>query len=146
MAEPKRLAWGKSPFDDMDRDELLLWARRMYAACVSARSVMALSMGPEPSSFWKEGGSGFDAMSKADMVVEEIERRFDSESVYRMFYRYADDLLFKPSLGFGWHICPEDGCGQMIGHDDESQPVPTCLKHKTTMRPIVWNDLRPGVE
>jgi hypothetical protein len=82
-------------------------------------------------------------MEMVDAVVEEIERRFDHESIYRMFYRYALDLLFRPHIGFGWHICTADGCGEMIGRYDETAPVPVCRKHKVSMRPIVWNDLRP---
>jgi hypothetical protein len=118
----------------------------MYSACVSARSVLALTRGPEPwSPFWRPKGSGADATAKVDMIVEEIERRFDSESIYRSFYRYAVDLLFRPDLGFGWHICTVDGCGEMIGRDDPSRPVPVCHTHgDTPMRPIVWNDLQSG--
>lgn len=149
MGKPKRLAWGKSPFDDMDPDELLFWARRMYAVCTEARSVMALCHSADPwSSFWSLRGSGGDALVKANTVVEEIERRFDHESIYRSFYRYAVDLLFGPSLGVGWHICTVEGCGQMTGRGvrevQGAQPVPRCPSHRETpMRPITWEDLSP---
>lgn len=145
MAKPERLAWGKSPFDDMEHDELLLWARRMYHACTETRSVMALTRGLQSSStFWGPGGTGGDAMTKVEFVVEEIEKRFDRESIYRSFYRYAVDLLFSPKLGFAWAICTVEGCGQMLGRYDPAMPPPTCPSHRETpMRPITWDDLSP---
>lgn len=208
---PKKLAWGETPFDDMDRDELLDWskrmldactvarvtfsalrdgwatttdpywnhtgtggkafakvklvvvnsagyhtadakrstlldaARRLYAACPSARSALVILRASMPSlSFWSQGRTGATALARLDAIVEEIERRFDSESIYRSFYRYANDLYFGPELGLGWHICQVDGCDVMVGHSGGSQLPPRCLRHgEGKMRPITWDDLKP---
>ncbi len=145
--KPKKLPWGKSPFDDMKHEELLFWTRRMYSACESSRSVMSnLRSSAEPGSlFWGDGGSGGRALAKTSVVVEEIERRFDRESIFLSFYRYAVDLLFAPELGYGWHLCTASGCDTMIGSSDPKAYLPKCPVHPSgKMRPIVWDDLKPA--
>lgn len=85
-------------------------------------------------------------MAMADLIVEEVERRFDHESIYRSFYRYAVDLLFTPALGFGWEICMVEGCDIMMGASIGKRARPKCIRHpNATMRPISWDDLRAKV-
>ena len=143
--KPRKLPWGKSPFDDMPHDELLLWARRMYAACTSSRHVLTMLRRDERGGFWGRDGSGGQSLSMLDLVVDGIERRFDHESIYRSFYRYAVDLLFTPEHGFGWRICGEPGCDDMIGQGPDEHRVPCCPRHPDApMRRITWDDLKPG--
>lgn len=109
----KDLAWGQTPFDDMSREELLFEVRRMFSALQSCRCALALSR-DEGSPFWGSGGAGGDALRKADIAFEDLDDGGEfSEAIYRMFYRYADDLLFEPKLGFGWQVCAS--CGDMWG-------------------------------
>jgi hypothetical protein len=146
MSRPKDLPWGKSPFDDMPREELLLWARRMYTACEHARGVLSnveASM-PPGNPFWSARGTGGHALRMCTFVVEEVERRFDRESIFRSFYRYAVDLLFPVDLqvgGYGWHRCLADKCDIFIG-DYESEKVVCPMHPSAKTRRIIWEDLR----
>jgi hypothetical protein len=160
----RKLQFGETPWDTLTREELLREVQRMYAACTSAQSVLAI-LGPVPKTFdvfWNVG-SGRAAADKLDQIIGDVEARFDSESVYRAFFRYACDLLFRPlvlnseekryversrlsppSHGFGWRICAVPDCGVMTGHDDPRRPEPRCaVEGHGPMRPLEWRDLEP---
>jgi hypothetical protein len=139
----KKLKWGETPFDKMDRAQLLLHCQRMYDACTGSRSLLRQFEWADPNSpFWgRKHGSGGRELAKLSDIVETIEATFDHESIYRAFFRYATDLLF-PTLGIGsrWHVC--DKCGSMQGAACDGA-VHLCVMCKSTMRPIVWADLSP---
>jgi len=130
---------------DATRSTLLDADRRLYAACPSARSTLTtLRAYLRSLPCWSPGRTGATALARLDAIVEETECGFDSESIYRSFYRYANDLYFGPELGRGWHVCQVDGCDVMLGHSSGSQAAPKCLRHgEGTMRPITWADLKP---
>lgn len=142
----KQLEWGQTPWDDLDRDTLLREVQRMASALQSAHSVMRMTKyNNEEHPYWSVG-TGARACKKVDQALARLED-YDSEDVYRSFYRYADDLLFT-GVGFGWAVCPV--CGQMFGENSEgASAVGTkCASHlnKTcpgVLRPITWDDLKP---
>jgi hypothetical protein len=140
--KPRELEWGETPWDDMPREELLREMQRAYAAVNAARSVLGILQGPDPSAFWKPRGSGYRALAMCTAVTSRVEERFDSESVYRAFYRYAVDVLFAPELGFGWAVCEN---GHMVGAGNDMRPPTKCFQCKKPMRPIEWRDIeRPS--
>lgn len=156
MCEEKiKLEWGQTPWDDLSKEELLKEVQKMFSALMSAMSVLKMNMiGYENSPFWSNRkGTGARAIEKARQVIDPIYGKFDRESIYRSFYRTANDLLFDNSkfdLGFGWSVCPI--CGLMIGadidgkrHDGEicQEVMLTRSGCNGILRPLIWDDLRP---
>jgi hypothetical protein len=146
MTTCENLPWGKSPFDDMPHEELLFWARRMYVACEHARGALSNieSSMPPGHLFWSVGGTGGHALRMCTFVVKEVQRRFDHESIYRSFYRYAVDLLFPVDLqvGRGWHRCLAGECDILvINYESKKAECPAHPGAET--RAITWEDLSP---
>ncbi len=141
-AECKVLEWGQTPFDDWDRDRLLLEVRRMFHALQSAHSV--LRMCRDGSAFWGQEGTGGRALTLAAEVMGPIESQYEDETIYRSYYRYAVDLLFSPEVGVGWMVC--DQCGSMWGRGGNRSLAATCISPKCNcapLRPLAWSDLEP---
>ena len=149
----KQLAWGQTPWDDLDRDELLREVQRMASALQSANSVLSMISAAEPAHpFWTRG-TGARAAAKVEQALARL-TEYDGENIYRSFYRYADDLLFDSTtmrIGWGWAVCPV--CDQMIGEgiDEQSAVGTTCASHLNTkcpgvLRAITWDDLTPRGE
>lgn len=140
--------WGQTPWDSLSKEQLLREVQRMYSACVSARSTLRIMRVQDQfSPFWtSQHGTGYRALSKLDQIVEPVEREFDGEDIYRMFYRYADDLLFTAEDGFGWYVCPV--CNRMIARGGASSTetydgkpckyTPNC---KGIYRKLTWEDM-----
>lgn len=180
IEEKKRLKWGETPWDGLSREELLRECQRMYAALQSAQSVIKNC---RISSLWHRLPAGIqqddvhealESLAKVDgywgygvggKTLEEVRQalsradEFDSEDVYRSFFRYATDLLFEDRggmhIGFGWDVCPE--CGVMIGRsgDGKRHGGMACKDTATfgrtdgkvcpgVLRPIEWSDLKPA--
>lgn len=144
----RELEWGETPWDGMTREQLLREVQRMYSALTSARSALRLIRHNDRGSpFWGSEGSGGLAIGKADQIVAAVETDHDAESVYRAFFRYADDLLFD-GLGSDWRICEQ---GHMTAAPDRSPPTECALcryeGRTATVRPLAWSDLarRPVV-
>ena len=134
--------WGETPFDDMDREELLRTAQRLWSGMVSARSCLRVFRAIDESSpYWCPQGAGGRALAKMDEVHEALSPDDEaSESIYRSFFRYADDLLFEnATLSSGWMICDK---GHMIARIS-GPPLTDCTMCKRPMRPIEWRDLSP---
>jgi len=116
----KQLKWGETPFHKMDHATLLMSAIKMYwslNSCsgeVKKLKEMNKIFGREekPNLYFEKGGSGFNALYMADQALDPINREYESEDVYRSYYRYAIDLLF-PECTSGLVVCPV--CGQMFG-------------------------------
>lgn len=148
MAE--RLEWGETPWDKKTREELLLDVKRMYGAIVALNSVCSLcKCGQEVSSFWSnEEGSGFRALELARQILEPIHKEYDSEDIYRSFFRYAYDLLFDGKMGFGWYVC--DTCKRMIGRsqDKETREGDWCMfpPCQGKYRKLTWQDMKPSIQ
>ncbi len=145
-----KLKWGQTPFDNLSREELLREVQRMFSALKSAKTVLSMAMlDNENSPYWDIG----IALEKVNQVVNGIYDKFDRESVYRVFFRYANDLLFdtsKYNIGTGWSVCPI--CGMMIGSDiDGTRHDGKICKEvilgnsmcNGILRPLIWDDLKP---
>lgn len=142
----------------MDPKELLIAAIKMYDALVHARGALRLCRNNDLykssyNPFWTEGTGG-EALECCNQVVEPIEKRYDPESIYRMFYRAAGDLLWedKPPifLRTNWAVC--DICGSMVGNGypkDRPSHVgercgDICLGDGSCpgiLRPMIWEDV-----
>lgn len=142
------LAWGQTPFDDMSREELLFEVRRMFGALTAGRSALALCVHNDRlSPFWSATGTGGRALRMVDIACEDLDDGGEfSERIYRMYYRYATDLLFEPRFGFGWWICGE--CGDMWGDPDKGKPHENCINQTCAgfgkpLRRLQWSDMKP---
>src|SRR5581483_8445593 len=171
------LEWGETAWDKLSREELLLEIWRMYSALSSAKTVIEFARIHDlwdilPSgtaqekidktlneivernpraSYWSKVGTGGKAREEVRQAML-TGQSVDSESSYRMFFRYATTLLFDRSvfrLGFGWAICPK--CQIMIGEqpDGTSMLGKSCSERNLgdkncdgVFRAITWNDLR----
>ena len=177
-AEKKRLDWGETPWDGLSSEELLRECWKMFAALQSAESIIKQC---RIQYLWHKLPSGIEqeqvheameSLIKADpywghgmggRAMEEVRQAmsrrdaFDSEDIYRSFFRYATDLLFEErdgmEIGFGWDVCPV--CGDMIGRSGDGKrhgglackDTASCGRTNGEcpgiMRPIDWVDLMP---
>jgi hypothetical protein len=140
------LTWGHTPWDDLTRDELLREVQRMYSANLSMVSALSIASHGDTSGFWREDRPGGLALSKGRQVRALVESKYNAESVYRAFFRYADDLLFQ-GAGFGWMVC--DRCGDCYGAGPEGEKPTRCIRCggiegvESPLRPLTWDDLKP---
>ena len=148
------LEWGQTPWDSLSREELLREVQRMYSALVSAKCVMRLSELHNPESpFWiGRDGSGGRALMKCHMILGPLHKDNGGEQIFRMFGRYADDLLFTREIGYGWSVCSE--CGAMLGRGADPDEAPMDGKRCAEVYPLSkdcggafraleWADLEP---
>jgi hypothetical protein len=168
----KELEWGETPWDDLTREELLKEVWKMFSALQSANSVLQravdarflpfvdLSDGDFSRAqrevvqlaandlYWGQGTGGA-AIDKVNQALSRA-NKYSSENLYRSFFRYADDLLFKRTtkrIGWGWVVCSK--CGQMVGEtrdgkSDLGKPCKYGEKDcKGTYRRLKWSDLSP---
>lgn len=150
----KTLKWGRTPWDKMTRKELLFEVKRMYSALLSVNSELRSCSFfiINPYYFGKTGGGG-RALEKARQVLESIHNQYKEGdmSLYTVFFRYADDLLFDRSTGYrigsGWAVCPV--CGMMISENGEGESMigkPCEMGAKDCpgiFRALSWEDLAP---
>lgn len=148
------LEWGQTPWDGMSREELLRTVQRMYSTIRTCESHLLVQRSNQSSTYpsspyWGSYGSGGRAIAKCTQSLQDVRSRFDQESVYRAFFRYADDLLFE-GVGSGWGVCPE--CqGMYAGVPDRPTigrlccdvfPIPGETACTGILRPISWDDLK----
>lgn len=142
------LQWGETPFDNLTRDELWLMCQRMYAAIGAMESCLNITKYFDSHSpYWGYDGSGGRALEMARQILDPINKEFDSKSIYRAFFRYANDLLFESNgyrIGFGWSVCPK--CGTMLGESSsgEKSEGRNCIAKDCNgvLRPLEWKDLK----
>lgn len=168
----KELEWGETAWDDLTREELLKEVWKMFSALQSANTVLLqtvdarflpfvdLSDGDYTKArkaveklasedlYWGQG-TGATALTKVKQALSRA-NKYSSENIYRSFFRYADDLLFKRDtkrIGWGWVVCSK--CGQMVGEtldgkSDLGKPCKYGVKDcKGIYRRLKWSDLRP---
>lgn len=140
--EDSPLPFGKTPWDEMERPELLRTIQRFYSALTSSRSALCLTSHGETMGFWGNRGSGRKAIIKCEEALAPYEE--NSENIYRAFFRYANDLLFEsPHVGFRFGVCLKCGCSYA---DVEPPRVPvSCESCGGKMRPLNWDDMKPAV-
>jgi hypothetical protein len=136
-----KLGWGETPFDNLTKDELLRLTQKMYSAIESAHSCLAIiKISSDNGLFWGRDGTGGNALEKCEQVIRPIEKEFDSESIYRSFYRYANDLLFDRKnfgiIGSGWVVCPK--CLQMVGETRKPNGERTSNEGKNCSEVMDW--------
>jgi hypothetical protein len=150
--DKKTLKYGQTPWDGLSREELLRELQRAYSAVVSTRSALRVLARGKTDGYWSKRGTGGHAIAKADRVVAiEAEYEGGGETIWRAFFRYADDLLFD-GLGYDWDICPK--CGTMLGRSQpngERMTGKVCGEHFPAknkcdgiMRPLTWDDMSPN--
>ena len=147
------LRWGETPFTGLSPDELMRHCQRLYAACESMASCLAVSRAgsSEHNPYWGPGGAGGRALEQGEQALKAANAGIDKESIYRSFFRYARDLLFEPNgstqIGFGWHVC--SACGTMVGArgDKPGELIGRRCEWTTDckgeLRLITWDDLKP---
>lgn len=95
------LRWGETPFDTLDRGELLRLVQAYHAAAVSANSVLKMcAAGQEGHPFWGPEGTGGQALARIGWLMAQcgdVGGNAASERIYRSFFRTAYGLLF-PTL------------------------------------------------
>lgn len=143
------LKWGETPWDRLGREDLLREVQRMFSALQSAQAVILMARGNSPTEgFWGDGGTGGCAVAMVQHALRPHEETDEKrEQLYRMFFRYADDLLFPdvPGAGFGWMIC--DKCRTMTGAQPDGTKATRCIGCEmrdgvvSPVRPIEWRDL-----
>lgn len=161
----KTLKWGQTPWDKMNRADLVRECQRMYAALVGLNSVvkmhrasdqMRAGMDPEsddpPNPYWGKTGVGGNELEKARQVLEPLHEKYGQTEIYRAFFRYANDLLFETNgfemIGNAWVICPE--CQQMVGTRMRDLTGRPCAKEGLgkpgcggVLRKLTWEDMEP---
>lgn len=135
----KDLEWGETPFDDLDRGELLRLVQAYHAAALSADSVLhQFSYGQERHPYWSLEGVGGRARARLQFLIERAgDGKADkaSESIYRSFFRTAYGLLFPPLKRDtdDWGVNDK---GIMIAP----------FRNEAGYRRIKWSDLLPKKE
>ena len=143
------LNWGETPFHHMTHNQLMRHAQRLYAAVESANNALH-NLRPiqyEHSPYWMPNGAGGRAMEQTEQALTRARGPYNPESVYRMFFRYARDLLFKQDkvrIGFDWAWC--DKCGDAVG-GPPLREVTGVVHHTVSgitecdgvMKPLTWN-------
>lgn len=131
----KKLKWGQTPFDRMTKTELKENAIRMYDALILTRSCLKMDEANNLNSlYWSKFGSGGRSLNKANQAIKKIHQQFHPEQIYRMFYRYASNLIFYKVDDKDWYICDKDKTMYSPGGIK-------CLSCKGKLRLITMEDL-----
>lgn len=144
----KKLEYGETPWDDLNKEELLLLVKKMYSALNSDLNVLNAVNNPD-SLFWSNDGPGECALEKTKQIIDKIHSEYSSENIFRAYFRYANDLLFNNDKN-KWCICPL--CGELI-KDRKSinfligKKCGEIIPKKTgycegILRPITYEDLK----
>lgn len=151
----RQLEWGQTPWDNMERQELLQEVWRMFAALRSCESILDnikfFDERGSPSPFWSQEGRGGAALEMAHQAMHATQE-YDDENLSRTFFRYARDLLFERNgyrmIGSAWVVCPV--CGAMYGElvsGETSEGMRCDMKPggdrgcSGVLRPLEWGDL-----
>jgi hypothetical protein len=133
----RSLKWGETPFDDLNRGELLRLVQAYHSAVVSSQSVMAIQAEMSGASrYWMADGSGGRALAKCNELMKLAGERDpdpSGEKIYRQFFRTADVLLFphlKDDRFSNWGI-------------NEKGEMCAPFKPEEGYRPIEWRDVLP---
>lgn len=158
------LEWGQTPWDNLSREDLLKEVWRMWLVIERLNGLALDHVFYEKynrgisddtpieivSPFYSKEGRGGAALEMARQVINPILEKYDQENVYRSFFRYSPDLLFKSEyrmIGAGWTICPV--CGVMIGDREGEYVGKPCRETRFgkpvcdgVMRRLEWSDLK----
>ena len=143
----RTIAWGQTPFTGMTREQLERHTQRLYAASESMISALKLiRVDNEASPFYGPDGTAGRAIEMGEQALGLVKKGFDSETIYRSFFRYSLDLLFhsrRANIGHGWGVCSR--CGMMVAPFTQGSPCGPFGKEGCigTFRRIRWSDLKP---
>ncbi|MCB0257355.1 MAG: hypothetical protein KDI55_26840 [Anaerolineae bacterium] len=143
----KQLDWGQTPWDNLTREELLRTVQKMYITIETQNHVLSnIVQFRRHEPYWSGKGVGGRALEMARQIIQPVILEWEVESLYRSFYRYAEDLLFDCSkheqLGKNWAVCPK--CGTMLGSADHfGKPCWDTSNCDGIMRPLTWDDMKP---
>ena len=135
----RTLKWGETPFDDLDRGELLRLVQAYHSALISSRSVMLMQAQAQPSAYWGSEGSGGRALAKTNYLYDLSGNNAAdpaSEKIYRCFFRTADALLFpflKEERFNNWGVNKK---GEMCAP----------YRPEDGFRPLKWQDVLPSAD
>lgn len=167
----KKLKWGQTPWDDMSREELLKTIWRLWVALDRSNGILQSMLfttciqegidakSPQAfeaiSPYWGKEGMGGAALEMVRQAVDPIQNQVDGETMFRSFFRYADDLLFDQNgfcfIGSNWVVCPKCNCmygsrrGDMVGKKCSDHPFGK-EECGGVFRKLQWEDLRPTKE
>jgi hypothetical protein len=105
MKSVESLRWGKTPFDDLTRAELLRLVQAHHLALFSVEGALRQVCHQDPPiSFWEANGQGVCALTRADALTTLVdERRTEARArIDRQFYRPPQGVLF-PSMADPFH-------------------------------------------
>lgn len=140
MIPPQALAFAQTPFDNLDRGELLRLVQAHHQANMTARVVLQTLRTPHADhAFWQKGGLGHEALERMEVLVRLVRdgnADDDSLAIYKAFFRQSGKLLFPTAHGIydTWGI---NDAGDWRAPD----PGPD-----RGFRPATWNDLVPGAK
>ena len=140
MIPPDELATGQTPFDALDRGELLRLVQGYHQAAMTARAVLQVLRHPHAEDgFWRQGGLGHEALTRNDVLVRlarDGNADDDASAIYHAFFRMAGGLLFPTAHGVydRWGV---NDAGEWRAPD----PGPD-----RGFRPATWHDLIPKQE
>lgn len=150
----QRLEWGQTPWDNMTKEQLLVEIWRMWETVSALNSICSMQRLVDTrhnsnNVYWGTDGVGGASMEMARQVITSVTDRFDSEEVYKAFFRTAGDLLFEPNgydkIGVGWVICR--ACQRIIGSkDDLGQPCKIDKDCTGVYEQLRWSDIRPDMK
>ncbi len=141
MKKARELRWGETPFDRMSHEDLLIHAKRMFLALTSLHSVVSQHKVSDEHfnklnlPYWSNDGMGGKALNLSKRTLGKIKRGYNSDNIYRMFFRYAKDVLFEPDENASrWQVC--DHCKMFLGTTDTA-----CCFCKNRLRKLTMADL-----
>lgn len=159
MSDDKALKFGQTPWDDLDRDELIHHIERLYMATVSLYGVARQCKASDEResglrSYWGVGGNGGNSIEEGRQAIEAAQNGYDEESIYRARTRYSRDLLFEDTdytmVRWDWAMCPV--CKRAIGRGPDGQThygkrcrdaMPLNNNCNGILRHLTWDDLQP---
>lgn len=132
------VANNKTPFQEMSREDLELFAHRAYNIAIASRSILNIlkagdMMGTNPNyvPYWSEG-SGGRALAKVSLLVRSVgwDTEDGDEKSYRQYYREATPALFKGATfpdghptEEPWWLC--DACNRYTSRRLQFDPDPS---------------------
>lgn len=152
--DKKELAWGETPLDKLTPDEVLLAAKRMYGALISANSCLSMMRSADKNDpYWARDGIGGIALAQIKQAMQAVNEGYESGDIFHAYYRYANDLLFDSSefkIGSNWVVCDRcptmtgDSSGSYLGRRCADVRVPCQGDGEGSFRKLEWSDLNPN--
>ncbi len=130
--DPPEFTWNQTPWDDMDREQLIRELIKRQSAIHWALYPLACAA-REGGVFWSHEGCGGKALETIEACKTQ---EFPA-------LRYVDSITFPDSHGSQWTVC--DKCGEMLGGGDTNGYPCTGLSKRGctgTHHPITWETIR----